>query len=261
MGLEQLKSRNGKITGARIGTGKDLVIVHSLLTDRHAFDLVLPELSRNFRVTALNLPGFHGCSAVGASMDAYADWLNEAFDQFEIRRDGILMGNGFGGTVALAFALKHGERISKLVLADVAPGFPEEGKQAFRIMAGKVAEGGMGAIAEIAANRVFHAAYLAKHPGAVNERREVLLKIDPTAFQAACTALMGADLVPELGKLKVPGVVVYGGLDQATPPPLNKLISSKALNVQLIELAGCGHCPPLEQPAAFLGAIQTFLNS
>lgn len=260
MKVEELKSADGKFTAARAGAGQDLVIVHSLLTDRHAFDLVLPDLASRFRVTLPNLPGFHGSQPVSASMSAYADWLRDAFDQLKIGNGAILMGNGFGGTVALAFALANSERVSKLVLADVAPGFPEEGKQAFRVMATKVAEGGMGAIAEIAANRVFHAAYLAKHAGAVNERRAVLMKIDPVAFRSACSALVDADLVPALGTLKMPALIVYGELDQATPPPLNKLIASKAPGARSIELPACGHCPPLEQPSAFLQAIGPFLN-
>ncbi|HLL29110.1 MAG TPA: alpha/beta fold hydrolase [Xanthobacteraceae bacterium] len=248
------------MTAARVGAGRDLVLIHSLLTDRHAFDPVLADLSARFRVTLLNLPGFQGTKPVPASIDAYAEWVKNAFDAFKIGRDAILMGNGFGGTVALAFALAHGDRLAKLVLCDVAPGFPEEGKQAFRVMAAKVGEGGMGTIAEIAANRVFHAAYLAAHPAAVNERKAVLLKIDPAAFQAACASLVAADLVPSLKQLKVPTLVVYGELDLATPPPLNKLIAVNAPDARVIELKGCGHCPPLEQPKAFLAAISEFLN-
>lgn len=249
-----------ELTAARVGAGRDLAILHSLLTDRHAFDPVLEELAARFRVTLFNLPGFHGSHPVAPSLDAYAAWVLQAFDAFEIDRDAILMGNGFGGTIALAFALAHGDRLAKLVLADVAPGFPEEGKQAFRVMAAKVAEGGMGAIAQIAANRVFHAAYLAAHPEAVGERKAVLLQIDPVAFRAACTALVEADLVGKLDRLKTPTLVVYGELDQATPPALNQLIAARAPNVRVLVLAGCGHCPPLEQPSTFLAAIRAFLE-
>jgi 3-oxoadipate enol-lactonase len=95
----------------------------------------------------------------------------------------------------------------------------------------------------------------------VNERKAVLLQIEPAAFRAACTGLVEADLVPSLGKLKVPALVIYGELDQATQPALNKLIASRAPGARFIELAGCGHCPPLEQPQAFLAAIREFLNS
>jgi 3-oxoadipate enol-lactonase len=255
--MEELKA--GALTAARIGRGRDLVFVHSLLTDRHAFDPVMPGLTTRFRVTLPNLPGFHGAKPVAASIEAYAEWLRQVFVAFEIGRDVVLLGNGFGGTVALAFAIAYPDRIAKLVLADVAPGFPEAGKQAFRVMAAKVGEGGMGAIAEIAANRVFHAAYLVAHPGAIEERRAVLLKIHPGAFRTACASLVDADLMPQLDTLTVPTLVVYGALDQATPPALNQVISSHVPGARHVELAGCGHCPPLEQPKAFLAAINAFL--
>lgn len=255
----KIESADGRLTAARAGSGRDLVILHSLLTDRHAFDPVLDDLSARFRVTLLNLPGFHGSKAVGGSIADYITFVRESFDEFGIARDAIVMGNGFGGTVALAFALSDPGRVGKLILADVAPGFPPEGKQAFRVMSEKVAAGGLGSIADIASNRVFHADYLARHPDASGERRAVLLRIDPGAFRAACAALIDADLVAQLPQLKVPTLVVFGELDQATPPALNILISSKVPGARHIELKGCGHCPPLEQPRQFLAAIKDFI--
>ena len=88
----------------------------------------------------------------------------------------------------------------------------------------------------------------------------MLLEIDPTAFCAACDALVEADLVPSLHRLKVPTLVVCGELDQATPPALNKLIAEKVPGARYVELPGCGHCPPLEQPQAFLAAIKDFIG-
>jgi 3-oxoadipate enol-lactonase len=258
--MEQLAVADGDLTAARAGSGRDLVILHSLLTDRHAFDGVVPQLSTRFRVTLPNLPGFHGSAPIEGGLEAYAGWLARIFDAFAIGPEAILLGNGFGGTVALAFALADGDRVGRLVLCDVAPGFPDAGKQAFRIMAASAAEGGMGAIAEIAAKRVFHTIYLGKYPEAVEERRAVLQKIHPIAFRAACLALIDADLVPDLPRLAVPTLVICGELDQATPPELNRLIAAKIAGARYTELPRCGHCPPLEQPEAFLAAIGDFLD-
>jgi pimeloyl-ACP methyl ester carboxylesterase len=257
--MEDIATSNGPLTAARTGQGPDLVILHSLLTDRHAFDPVLPELSKNFQVTLFNLPGFHGSKPAAATMDAYVDRLRQGFENLAIARDAVLIGNGFGGTVALAFAIANPDRLNRLVLTDVAAGFPPEGREAFKIMADKVAADGLGAIADIAARRVFHAAYLKAHPQAVDERRAVLLKIDPVAFRAACAILMQADLMPKLSRVQTPTLVVCGELDQATPPPLNKALADAVPGARYVELPGCGHCPPLEQPQAFLAAIRDFL--
>ena len=258
---ERLTAGHGALTAVRTGAGRDLVLLHSLLADRHAFDPVLPDLAAKHRVTLFNMPGFHGSQpTVLALMDAYIACVEDGFDEFAIGNDAILIGNGFGGTVALAFALAHPERIAKLVLSDAAACFPEEGRKQFAAMAAKVAEGGLGAIAEIAAKRVFSPAYLAAHPEKIEERKQVLLGINPKAFLAACTILQAADLTPLLSRLKMPTLVVCGELDQATPPALNKAIAEKVAGAKYVDLPGCGHCPPLEQPEAFIKAIKDFVG-
>lgn len=261
MQLQQLTAGHGALTAVRTGTGRDLVILHSLLADRTAFDPVLDALAAKFRVTLVNLPGFHGSQPLPlALMDAYVAAIEDGFDEFDIGKDAVLMGNGFGGTVALAFALAHPERIAKLVLSDAAAGFPPQGREAFAVMAQKVAEAGLGAVAEIAAKRVHSPAYLQAHPEAIEQRKQVLLGIHPKAFQAACKILQETDLVPLLHHLRVPTLVICGELDQATPPALNKQVVEKAAGAQYVELPGCGHCPPLEQPAQFLAAIKDFVG-
>ncbi len=260
MKVEQLTAGHGALTAVRMGNGHDLVVLHSLLADRHAFDPVLPALSADHRVTLINLPGFHGSQpTLLALMDAYVAAIEDGFDEFGIAEDAVLIGNGFGGTVALAFAIAHPERISRLLLSDAAACFPPEGRHAFAVMAQKVAEGGLGAVAEIAARRVYSPAYLKAHPEAVEERKKVLMDIHPDAFQAACRILQESDLVPLLHHLRVPTLVVCGEMDQATPPALNKQIADHVAEAAYVELPGCGHCPPLEQPEKFLDAIKSFV--
>lgn len=260
MQLEELAAGHGALTAVRAGSGRDLVILHSLLADRHAFDPVLEQLTEKFRVTLINLPGFHGSQpAVLALMDAYVAAIEDGIQEFGIN-DPVLMGNGFGGTVALAFAIAHPERLSKLVVSDAAACFPPEGRQAFAAMAQKVADGGLASVAEIAAKRVYSPAYLAAHPEKVDERKQSLLAVHPEAFQAACRILQETDLVPLLSHLRVPTLVVCGECDQATPPALNKEIADNVPGARYVEIAGCGHCPPLEQPEQFLKAIGEFIG-
>jgi pimeloyl-ACP methyl ester carboxylesterase len=157
-------------------------------------------------------------------------------------------------------ALTHGTRFGKMILSDVAAGFPPEGRQAFEIMAGKVEAEGLGAIAEIAAKRVFHAAYLEAHPEAIDERRRVLLEVEPKAFVAACRSLTKAALTHSLPSIANPALVICGELDAATPPALCRLLAEGLPEAHYIELPKCGHCPPLEQPEVFIGAIKDFMG-
>jgi 3-oxoadipate enol-lactonase len=261
MQMQQLSAGRGVLTAVRAGQGRDLVVLHSLLADRTAFDPVLERLTAKHCVTLINLPGFHGSQPTPlALMDAYIAAVEDGFEEFGIGNDSVLIGNGFGGTVALAFALAHPDRISKLVLSDAAACFPPQGREAFAVMAQKVAEAGLGAVAEIAAKRVHSPAYLQAHPDAIETRKQVLLGINPKAFQAACKILQETDLVPLLHHMRVPTLVVCGELDQATPPALNKQIVEKVAGAKYVELPGCGHCPPLEQPQQFLAAIGDFVG-
>jgi len=261
MQLEQLTAGHGTLTAVRAGKGRDLVLLHSLLADWHAFDPVLERLVAKFRVTLINLPGFHGSQPILlALMDAYVATIEDGFDEFGIGNDAVLLGNGFGGMIALAFAIAHPQRIAGLVISDAAACFPPEGRHGFAVIGDKVAEGGLAAVAEIAAKRVHSAAYLQTYPEALEQRKQVLLGINPKAFQDACRVLQETDLTPLLHHLRVPTLVVAGELDQMTPPALSRDIVNKVAGAKYVELAGCGHCHPLAQPDALLNAIGDFVG-
>ena len=259
MNVQLMAYADGQLTAAQIGSGPDLLIVHSLLADRSAFDPVLPWLADRFRVTLVNLPGFRGSASISSGIDGYADRIASVFEPGGLSRETIVIGNGFGGTACIAMALRHGQKFGRMILCDVAAGFPPEGRKAFEMMAAKVEAEGIGAVATIAAHRVFHESYLAAHPEAIEERKRVLLGIDPPGFIAGCRTLMTDDLTPHLGEIRKPTRVVCGELDAATPPVLCRLLAERIPGANYIELPDCGHCPPLEQPDAFIGAIADFV--
>ena len=88
MQFEQLTAGHGSLSAVRTGQGRDLVVLHSLLADRHAFDPVLPALAASHRVTLINLPGFHGSQPTPlALMDAYMAAVEDGFQEFGIGND------------------------------------------------------------------------------------------------------------------------------------------------------------------------------
>ena len=257
--MKNLATRDGAVTAVQSGSGEDIVLLHSLLCDRTSFDAVLPVLAARYRVTSINLPGFHGSRTVAANIKSYVDAIAKAIDEFGVGESMTLMGNGFGGTLALALAAAKPTAVSKLVVVDAAAAFPDAGRQAFVSMAALVRDQGMSAIATVAARRVYHDSYIDKHPHVIEERRAVLLGIEPNSFLAACEILASIDLLPELPSIRTPTLVVYGSHDQATPPDLIRAIVRAVPNAQIREIDDCGHCPPLEKPKEFLSALQGFV--
>src|SRR5215471_18909931 len=123
---------NGTVNAAVVGYGPPLFLFHSLLSDRASFDAVAPELSRSFRVIIPELPGFGRSQAVRGGLDEIADRMAEAVWDAAGGRDAIVLGNGYGGFVALQMVIRHPDIATRLILADCGATFPETGREAFR---------------------------------------------------------------------------------------------------------------------------------
>jgi 3-oxoadipate enol-lactonase len=250
---------NGTVNAAQSGKGAPLFLFHSLLSDRASFDAVVPDLSRAFRVIVPELPGFGGSQAVAGGLAEVADRMAEAVVDAAAGESAIVLGNGYGGFVALQMAIRHPGLAAKLVLADCGAAFSEAGREAFRNMAAAAGARGLAAITDVAMNRLFAPEFQAQHPDLMRDRREAFLRTDPNVFRAACDALANLDLRPEVGQVKVPVLVLVGEHDEATPPPMSHELAGLLPQAQLKIIPGCAHVPQLQAPQVFLGAIDGFL--
>jgi 3-oxoadipate enol-lactonase len=250
---------NGTVNAAQSGNGQPLFLFHSLLSDRASFDAIAPKLSHSFRVIVPELPGFGGSKAVRGGLADVADRMAEAIKDAAGGEEAIVLGNGYGGFVALQMAIRHPDIAGKLILADCGAAFSEPGRQAFRNMAAASSAKGLAAITDVAMRRLFAPEFQAQHPELMQGRREAFLKTDPEVFRAACDALAELDLRPQLGKVQVPVLVLVGEHDEATPPPMSHELAEMLPNAKLMTLMGCAHVPQLQKPDVFLEAIGGFL--
>src|SRR5436305_6075649 len=249
----------GTVNASQSGQGPPLVLLHSLLSDRASFDAIVPELSKSFRVLVPELPGFGRSEAVSGGLADVADRMADALRDAAGGEDAIVLGNGYGGFVALQMAIRHPNIAAKLILADCGAAFSEAGREAFRNMAAAEKAKGLSAITEVAMRRLFAPEFQAANPDLMRDRREAFLRTDPDVFRAACDALAELDLRPKLTQVKVPVLVVVGEHDEATPPPMSHELAAGLPQASLKIIAGCAHVPQLQAPAAFLAAIGDFL--
>jgi 3-oxoadipate enol-lactonase len=241
------------------GSGGDLLLLHSLLTDDTVFERVLPALRNGNRVTCVNLPGFGASAPVPlATVADYADYLAAVMDALALPSKTGLFGNGFGAFVALQVAIRHGARIGNLMVADVIPAFPEPAKAPFRGMAAKVREGGMQAVLDTAIGRMFPPEFQSMSPAVVAHRKERLARVDPECFARACLGLADLDLRPLLATIHNRTLVMCGALDLTTPPALARELAAAIPGAAYVEIEGSGHCPMLEQPEALVAAMLAF---
>jgi 3-oxoadipate enol-lactonase len=250
---------NGTVNAAQSGKGPPLFLFHSLLSDRASFDAIVPSLARSFRVIVPELPGFGGSQAVTGGLVAVADRMAQMVRDAAAGEDAIVLGNGYGGFVALQMAIRHPGMATKLILADCGAAFSEGGREAFRNMAAASSAKGLAAITDVAMRRLFAPEFQAQHPDLMRDRREAFLRTDPDVFRAACEALAKLDLRGEVAKVKVPVLVLVGEHDEATPPPMSHELAGLLPQAQLKIIPGCAHVPQLQAPQTVLEVIGDFL--
>jgi 3-oxoadipate enol-lactonase len=250
---------DGTVNAALSGEGPPLFLLHSLLSDRASFDAVMPALSKSFRLIVPELPGFGKSRAVHGGLPDVADRIAEAVREGAAGEDAIVLGNGYGGFVALQMAIRHPRIATRLVLADCGAAFSPGGREAFRNMAAASKAKGLAVITEVAMRRLFAPEFQAGHPDLMADRRAAFLRTDPEVFEAACAALAELDLRPELGKVEVPVLVLVGEHDEATPPRMSQELAALLPNARLKIIPGCAHVPQLQSPEIFLDAIGDFL--
>jgi pimeloyl-ACP methyl ester carboxylesterase len=104
-----------------MGDGAPLILVHGGGMWLYSFRHNIGELSRSFRVYALDMPGYGYTVPLGrpveVGLDTMADTLLEFMDALRIPR-AVIVGHSWGGGWALRFTSLHPGRVSGLVLID-----------------------------------------------------------------------------------------------------------------------------------------------
>ncbi|TGD97964.1 alpha/beta fold hydrolase [Methylobacterium nonmethylotrophicum] len=250
----------GRVSAEVFGGGRPLVLFHSLLSDRASFERVREPLAARFRVVVPDLPGFGGSEPVPGGLEPVADRMAEALRDLGGQDRPVVLGNGYGGFVALQMAIRHPDLAERLVLADCGACFSEPGRQAFRTMAAVAAEKELAAVTDTAMRRLFAPTFQAANEALMADRRAAFLRTDPAVFRAACEALAGLDLRPDLAGVTVPTLVVVGEEDEATPPAMSRALAAGLPDARLALLPGCAHVPQLQDPALFLATVMPFLS-
>jgi 3-oxoadipate enol-lactonase len=243
-----------------VGEGRDLVLLHSLLSDRTSFEPLVARIAGDRRLTLVSLPGFGRSPPAGEELGDWADAVAATFEELALPPETDVLGNGLGGFVALKLAIRYGRRLERMVLVGSASAFPEAGRATFRALADKVAQGGMAAVAGATMRRMFSEPFIVANPEVVAGREAALRRIDPEVFAAACRALAALDLSEELAQVRNPTLIVVGAEDEATPPALGRALADRLADARLVELPGLGHCPHIQDPDAFVAAIAPFLG-
>jgi pimeloyl-ACP methyl ester carboxylesterase len=114
--------RGVRLHVAEAGDGPPLLLLHGWPQHWWCWRRIIPELSRSYRVLAPDLRGFGWSEAPrgGYAKDTFAQDILGLLDAEGLDRVRVI-GHDWGGYTALLLALRHPERIERLLALDITP--------------------------------------------------------------------------------------------------------------------------------------------
>jgi pimeloyl-ACP methyl ester carboxylesterase len=227
---------------------------------------LLPELAREHRVLAVDLPGF-GCSSVPqgplrTAEDGLRFFIEPVEEVLSTLAPGpmTLVGHSLGGLVSLELALRGRVPVERLVLVDamgLGPDMARDARLFFRVGPERVARtlgpklfGRISPLPDTPLNRRLMAlAYeLLTVPGGRSEATRAFNTLVP---------LTGGVFhrFERLGEVKQPTLLFWGEHDTVLPVSLAEAAVESMTNTRLARVPA-GHSPHLEQPDRALAELK-----
>lgn len=246
------------------GEGAPVVLLHGPMAYAAHWMHLIPDLAREHRVIAPDLPG-HGASGSGdgeLDVPRMVAWLGALIER-TCAAPPVLVGQLLGGAIALRFAVERGGELERLVLIDALGLAPLELPPEF----GEALAQYQSAPGPATHDRLWrHCAFdLARLRERMGERWTAFAaynveRAGAPATQAAARQLMQAFAMPaaapgDLARIAVPTCLVWGRHDRATPLAVAEAASRRyGWPLQVIEDANDD--PPIEQPEAVLRTLR-----
>ncbi len=238
------------------GRGDPIVLLHGFALDRSVWDQQYVALAARRRVVRIDLRG-SGESACGegpALMETLAGDVFGLLDALGVER-AVIAGHGMGGYAALAFFRMYAERVAgiALIASEIEANSAERSAQCDTLIAQLETRG----IAAALACYLPHA-LAANAAGDVRERvRAVVARQSAGGAAAQLIGIKGRvgsdDLLEDLA---VPVALIAGEDDPWIPAAAAGPVAAALADCRVERLAGVGHLPMLEAPAATTAALE-----
>lgn len=243
-----------------------LIIMHGLFGSGRNWQVSAKQLSEHFTVHTLDLRN-HGSSPHHDDMSypEMADDVLEFLDQKGIDKAYIL-GHSMGGKVAMTFALAHPERVSKLVVVDIAP-------VTYQHEFGDIIGGLRSVPLEDVSSRKEADSYLASKIDELSLRQFLLQNLVPAEAGGFKWRVNLDSIEKNLGNIigfpdahasksfDVPSLFIGGDMSTYLAPRYQEAVMNCFPNAEIHMIPKVGHWPHVESPAAFMESLKPFLLS
>jgi 3-oxoadipate enol-lactonase len=250
------------------GEGPPLVLVMGIGYDSSLWTLgQVPALSRRFQVVILDNRDIGRSSAVSTpyTIADMADDLAGLLDALEIQRTHVL-GLSMGAMIAQEFALRHANRMDRLVLTGTGGAPARSAFDPIRTWSWVKANDATGeAFVGQQFTWLFSTAFL-RNPEAVQQTITLLASnpnpMTPEAYERQAQAYLQFDSLDRLGGITAPTLVIVGEQDLLTPPWIAREVADAIPDArfEIIRGEGSSHVVPIERPDDFNQLVSNFLS-
>lgn len=170
------------------------------------------------------------------------------------------VGLSIGGMIGYGLGIHHGQRLLSIVACDSRPDAPPDYAAYFQYRIDTAREKGMEGLVEATVERWFTPEFRAKNPPVLDQVREMIRKTNPIGHEGNCEALKTLAYGPHLHKIKVPTLILGGAKDKGAPPEALKEAAAKINGGSHLVIPDAGHITALENPTAFLAALEEWFG-
>jgi pimeloyl-ACP methyl ester carboxylesterase len=255
------------------GRGRPVLLLHGWLGSWELWRDTIEVLGHEFRTYALDFFGFGESGVTPGSeniqlerrleaftVPTYVEMVYQFMDRLGIKK-APLIGHSMGGTVSLSTAVRYPEKVVKVCVI----GSPINGSSLNLLL--KLSGnptlasvfwlfGGRGLMLFLR----MYSYFMAKDGRAMSRMiAKDVSKISMESFFQSIGTLRKTDLRPDLNKVQIPTMGMYGKRDIIVRPSENKTLKAGVPHAQIEWFPDAGHFIMMDSPERFITTLRTWL--
>jgi 3-oxoadipate enol-lactonase len=245
-----VETRMGRIHYFEAGAGPVLILMHSNGASAYEYEFVIDDLAKRYRVIAWDMPGQGDSDAPQRffSMHDFSDAVIAMMDALGIATASV-GGSSVGGSIAIALGARHAARMERVFIVE------------YPIREEKTWAEGWARTEKMWTNTPQKMEVVAPRLRAGKVTPEFLERWNIDRNKAGAKIMLNAmwgmrlhDVRADLATLNAPATVIYGSKG---PAIASRAAMQTALpNALQIVCEDCGHFPMIDDPEAFIAAIE-----
>ena len=260
--MSSIVTDRGVVHYEAYGRGRPVILLHCWLGSWGYWLSTMEALSDTYKTYALDFWGFGESGKQGEHfrVSDYVEMVTQFMDRLGIVRAPV-MGHSMGGTVSLSLTLNHPERVRKVAVVGspisgvgLAPLLKLAAIKPLAALAYNIP--GLLPLGFRASSRFWARDWKTLYTMLEKDLSRTTLE----SFHYSIASLRQTDLTPELPKIQVPALGIYGRNDLIVNPNQGELLTTGAPSSQVAYFQHSGHFPMLDESELFHRTLRDFLD-